>query len=264
MQKFRTGLFVLALFLAFGVRAQGPYQLNWGKELTLTGIGLTAGLTGAYLRSTVPIYTVDELAALDAASLNAFDRKAVDNTSLKAHQLSNVFWFSAFATPMLVFAGKKPRSNFGTVAAIWGETMLLSSSLTLLTKYAVRRPRPYVYNSSTTLEKKQSTRARSSFFSGHTSLSAASTFFAAQVYSDYYPESKWKPLVWGVAAAIPAVTGYLRVKGGRHYPTDVIVGYGVGAVIGWGVPLLHRKALKNDKLSLQCGFNFVGIRWLVS
>ena len=39
---------------------------------------------------------------------------------------------------------------------------------------------------------------------------------------------------------LPAVTGYLRFKAGKHFPTDIIVGYGVGATIGYLVPELHK------------------------
>ena len=50
--------------------------------------------------------------------------------------------------------------------------------------------------------------------------------------------------MWAVAASIPAVTGYLRVRAGRHYVTDVATGYALGAAIGWLVPTIH----KNSKL----------------
>ena len=95
----------------------------------------------------------------------------------------------------------------------------------------------------------------------HTSLSAAGSFFAARVFSDYYPDSKWKPVVWGAAVAIPAVTGYLRVRGGRHFPTDVIAGYAVGALAGWGVPALHKRSGLADRLSLRAGPAYFSLSW---
>ena len=65
---------------------------------------------------------------------------------------------------------------------------------------------------------------------------ATFSFFTAKVFSDTNPNSKLRPWVWSSAALLPAVTGYLRVKGGKHFPTDVIVGYAVGAAIGILVP----------------------------
>ena len=81
--------------------------------------------------------------------------------------------------------------------------------------------------------------ARKSFFSGHTSMTAANSFYAAKVYADMYPDSKWKPWVWTAAALLPAVTAQQRMAAGKHFFTDVLVGYGVGALIGWGIPQLH-------------------------
>jgi membrane-associated phospholipid phosphatase len=235
--------------------------LNLGKEIVISGVSLSAGLIGTQLRANVPIYTAGELAALDAGPINALDRGATGNYSLRAHEASNVLWLSAMAAPVFFLAGKAPRSHFGTVALLWGETLLTASSLTLLTKYAARRTRPFVYNPDVPIDKKQTANARGSFFSGHTSLSAAGTFFAARVFSDYYPDSPWKPVVWGAAAAIPAATGYFRVKGGRHFPTDVLAGYAVGALAGIFVPQLHRRARADQRLGIRAGGNYLAVSW---
>jgi len=58
------------------------------------------------------------------------------------------------------------------------------------------------------------------------------------VYHDLNPNSDFDPVIWTTAALIPAITGYLRVKGGKHFPTDVVVGYVVGALVGILVPRL--------------------------
>jgi len=69
--------------------------------------------------------------------------------------------------------------------------------------------------------------------------------------------SRWKPIVWTAAATIPAITGYLRVRGGRHFPTDVIGGYIVGAAVGCLVPHLHRTIKQAKPLTLNVGLNSV-------
>jgi len=120
------------------------------------------------------------------------------------------------------------------------ETMLVNNSLTALSKTFFRRTRPYAYNDDVDLTLKLGKATRFSFFSGHTSNVAAASFFSAKVYSDNNPGSKMRNVYWGTAAIIPAIQGYLRVKGGKHFPTDVIVGYVVGAVAGILVPELHR------------------------
>ena len=115
----------------------------------------------------------------------------------------------------------------------------------------------------TALESKQTFTAGASFFSGHTSCVASNSFFAARVFSDYYPESKWKPVVWGAAIALPAVTGYLRVKAGKHYPSDVIAGYAVGAAVGYFVPKLHRTPYRlPEGMHLDMGPAGMRLDWL--
>jgi hypothetical protein len=47
-------------------------------------------------------------------------------------------------------------------------------------------------------------------------------------------------LACGLSLGAAAATGYGRVVTEMHYPSDVIVGFGVGAFAGWALPeLLH-------------------------
>jgi len=218
-----------------------PYQLNWKKEAAFLGAGAAATGLGYHFRSNIAPLTVEEVASLQQKSISGLDQIAIEQNSTKAYHASNYFLKASFALPLLFISEKQARHDFPKIALLYSETMLLNSGLTHLAKSTVQRPRPFVYNSDVGLESKQSLHARSSFFSGHTSNVAASTFFAARVFSDYYPDSKWKPLVWGIAATAPAITGYLRVRSGKHYPSDVICGYAAGALAGYFIPHLHKK-----------------------
>ena len=120
------------------------------------------------------------------------------------------------------------------------EGAIINLGLTNLTKTLSKRVRPYVYNEQVPLDVKTALNSRYSFFSGHTSMSAYFTFVGAQMYNDLYPNSNKKPLVWTAAAVIPLITGFSRMRAGKHFPTDVIVGYAVGAVLGILVPRIHR------------------------
>ena len=251
----------LVFMLSIGLNAQSPYRLNLNREITLTGIGISTGLTGLYLRSTVQPYEVHDLASLDPANINALDRGTVHNYSGKADRASDILLHGSLAAPVLLLAGRNIRSDPGTVAILWGETALVVSGITTLTKFAVRRTRPFVYNPSVPADAKTGIDAKASFFSGHTSFTAANTFFAARVFADYFPHSKWKPVVWSVATTIPAATGYLRVKGGKHFPTDVITGYAVGALTGFVVPELHKAHRTGNTLSLVPGWDSIGLIW---
>jgi membrane-associated phospholipid phosphatase len=81
-----------------------------------------------------------------------------------------------------------------------------------------------------------------SFFAGHTAATATASFFAAKVFSDFNPDSKARPYVWAAAAAVPAAVGYMRLRAGRHFLTDNLLGYGIGAGVGILIPQLHKKS----------------------
>ncbi len=245
---------ILALFVPLfllEVQAQGPYQLSWKKEGVV--LGTSAGLLiGDVLanRNLAPLSPAD-LADLDASDLNRLDRFATGNYSEAAALRSDIGWFTAIGTglSMAVFAPYPSQarrkddhyfSHASTLAILWFETNLVNLLGTDLAKSLARRTRPFVYEDLAPLTEKLEVDARKSFFSGHTSISACNSFFAAKVFSDYYPESKWKPVVWGGAALIPAWVGLERVLAGKHFPTDVITGYAFGALVGWAVPQLHK------------------------
>ena len=69
------------------------------------------------------------------------------------------------------------------------------------------------------------------------------SFSFAEMYADYNPHSKLKPMVWSMCAAFPILTGVLRYKAGKHFWTDVITGYLAGAVVGLATPYVHRAGL---------------------
>ena len=66
----------------------------------------------------------------------------------------------------------------------------------------------------------------------------------AKIYQDYNPGKKSVPWVWAAAAAVPAATGILRQQAGKHFWTDVVVGYAWGAAVGLLVPELHKLGKK--------------------
>ena len=235
--------------------AQTPYQFNWKQDATFFILGgVTSGLA-FYYRSNLPILSTSELEALNVNDINAFDRLATHYYSQSAGKASDYFWLSTHTLPFLFLAGKESRSDFSAIATLYGEVFLINTGITALTKNTFRRTRPFVYNPNAPLNKKLTKTARSSFVSGHTSITAANCFFVAKVFSDYYPESNWRPAVWTSAALIPAITGYLRIRAGKHYPTDTIAGYILGATIGYLIPHLHKK--KMEKLSFYGGLNGV-------
>lgn len=243
----------LSLFPFSIVYAQieSPYKCTKKKDAIIYSIG-SAGLgVGYYLHTKAPVLNIEQVQLLDKNTINRFDRIATSYSSMRAKKASDVFFYGAIAMPSVFAFSKRMRKDAKSIALIYGETLFLTVGITAITKKSILRNRPFVYNPDFDISIKLEKNARYSFFSGHASVVSASSFFTAKVFADYYPDSKWKPVVWGAAATIPAITGYLRVRAGKHYPTDVITGYAVGAVIGILVPQIHKRKKRNKNVQLS-------------
>lgn len=253
---------ILAIFLlliTITSLGQSPYEFNKKQEISIVGLGAVSFGVGLYFRGETPLFTEQEIQQLDYTTINNFDQETVFNKSDRAQTQSDICLFGSVGVPLLFLIPPQTRTGkeAATIAALWGEASLLNAGLTILSKYTIRRARPFVYNANFSLADKQTTNAKASFFSGHASVVALNTFFAAKVFSDYFPNSPWKPVVWALGAGIPALTGYLRVAAGKHFPTDVITGYLVGAACGYFIPAIHKKKkdAKMQSLNIYTGIN---------
>lgn len=237
-----------------------PYQLSWKQELVILG---TSGAlsAGAHLaESQMPGLTANQLEALRAAELNGFDRQATKQKSDPFRRLSDDLLRSSALAPGLLMVGKPARNKALVVAVLAAETFLVTEGLTKTAKVIFRRNRPLTYNTNFSSGEQQSNDARQSFPSGHTSITAGMSFFAAKVFHDLHPESKARPFVWAGAALLPAATGYARYRAGKHFPTDIIAGYALGATVGIIIPELH-KPKEQEGLSLDVTGSGLGLVW---
>ncbi len=159
-------------------------------------------------------------------------------------------------TPLLMYIDPKVRDIWYDFALLHTETQAINSSVYLAASIPIPRLRPFMYNPEVSSEVKHGNNTTNSFFSGHTSVVAASTFFMVKVYYDLHPESKNKILFYGLACIPPAYTGYLRYKGAKHFPSDILTGFAVGALTGILVPEFHKRnsAVKVYPVSLNRGF----------
>ncbi|HXH19348.1 MAG TPA: phosphatase PAP2 family protein [Chitinophagales bacterium] len=220
--------------------SQNIYHLSYKLDIPAGAAGVGTLTTSYFLSRTNHAPTLDELPALSKDDVWKFDRSATGRWSPPSAKASDVLWVSSMAMPGLLLINKHVRRE-RYVSLLYAESMLLTMGVTSLFKEITHRYRPYVYNDEVDDTRKTEKDAARSFFSGHASLSATATFFMATVYSDLNPGSNLKPLVWASVALLPAVTGLLRYFAGKHYPTDIIIGYVVGGAVGFFVPYLHKK-----------------------
>jgi len=246
----RTALLLSALLLVFSPfsKAQrehySPFQLNPTREAIILGTGAIAGFAALAFLANVDPLTVDEVNALDPNNVNSFDRSAIGPKESDA--TGDYLLYASYILPFGFLAFEQTNKDFPELLLMYGEVLLVTGSINGIVKGITKRVRPYAYSDETPIDTRTTTSARVSFYSGHTSVTAAITFFIANVSTSYISDKTTQILIWSVAALYPAVTGYLRVKSSNHFPTDVIVGYAVGAGIGFLIPELHRVQKENN------------------
>jgi undecaprenyl-diphosphatase len=205
----------------------------------------------------------------DSSKLLSFDKTAVSQSlDPNASLLANIGLGTAIGYAVLDSGLSGYRDGFDAFvvdAMMYGESGIITLGVGDLTKIAVRRPRPIDYiNPSTT-----DTNAALSFFSGHSSevsaLGATATYIAF-MRSNRRSVRPWLTLAG--AAMLTTFVDYERVRGGAHFPSDVIVGTITGTAIGILVPHLHRHIQEAPPVWLGVGptpggatVNVQGIIW---
>ncbi len=249
---------ILCAITLFG-NAQEKKDSPYNTSLLKDGIWITSAV-GLNVLGVKLIQEKDELSLNDLNSLSeddvwGVDRWAAGYYSEQANSDSYIPFYASFIMPFALLINENERSNAGQISVLFVETMATTGAMFTITAGLVEKSRPLVYNESLDTEKRIDSDEQRSFFAGHTAATAAATFFAAKVFSDFNPDSPLKPLIWSAAAAIPASVGYMRIKAGKHFLTDNIIGYAVGAASGILIPELHKKTNKNLQIYPTTNFN---------
>lgn len=252
-------LLFFILSQSYAQQKESPYQTDFLKD----GIGVTVGLglttVGVIIIQNKDDLTQEELASLSKEDIWAFDRWSAGNSSDRADDLSYIPFFGSFAMPLALLINQNERSHAGQISVLYIQTMATTGALYTITAGLVQRSRPLVYNESLPVDDRLASKEQRSFFAGHTAATAAATFFVAKVFNDFNPDSPLKPYVWAFSAAVPAYVGYLRLKAGKHFLSDNLIGYAVGAASGILIPELHKKENKNLQIYPAVGFNLRGM-----
>jgi membrane-associated phospholipid phosphatase len=238
-----------------------PYKKTFKQELPFIIVSAAtfgAGFLIQGLDYAAP-YSEEEIMTNppDIEDINSFDRGSALNWSPKAGDISDYVLFTTAILPAAFLSEHHTGRDIKTLLIMYAEVFTFNYGATEIAKNLAKRPRPYVYNPDLPIETRTGPDSRKSFFSGHTSQTAAACFYFAKVIDDYHPtlQKGVKIGMWAFAVSVPAVNGYLRVKAGKHFPTDVIAGYVVGAASGFLIPELHRtRQSKILKEELKVGF----------
>ncbi len=255
IKKFLLSIFLLLFICSlFAQRAdsldQKVYKINLRIDIPVTVVGHATSFWGFGTVNAKPPLDSLSIIALDANDINKFDRSATwqdAEFAPTARRLSDATLALSNMLPFLLMFDESIRQDWGDVLLLFLETQAIVGNLySWACVVHVDRIRPLVYNEDVPWAERSGTRTKNAFYSGHTSLSASASFFAAKVYCDYHPELENKKyLVYSLALVLPVTTGLLRYKGMKHFPTDVLTGLLVGASTGILIPHLHKRTRSN-------------------
>ncbi len=214
-----------------------PFVLGWNDETPYlaTAAGLHAlAWVGSRQKSAPDAAAVDQL---DRSDIPAFERHYAGKWDVHAQHQSDVLETIGLIAPLFLMAA--PESRARTIAALYAETLLITSGGVTISKNWVDRSRPYAYGDDAPRSARESLDSTRSFFSGHTAHVAAAMMFSATVLDALYPNSGWSPWTWTGGALVTVYEAHLRIEGGKHFPTDTLFGALWGGWIGYSVPMRH-------------------------
>ncbi|MGZ5133716.1 MAG: phosphatase PAP2 family protein [Flavitalea sp.] len=233
------------------------YKLNLAVDIPLTVVSAGWSLYAFPKIYDKPGISDAELMNLKKENINGFDRWAADVYHEGAAKSSDIFFYAAMPLPLVLLIDREIRKDALKVGFMYLEAMSVTGVFYTGCAYVWDRFRPLTYIKDAPLGSElegdqKSGNARNSFLGGHPALVATSSFFVASVYADYHPDSKFKYVLYGAAAIATGGTAYLRHRGGKHFPSDLIVGTTIGTLSGLLVPRLHKnKAYANAKLRVM-------------
>ena len=252
--------FLQSSFHTFAQNDPFPYTMK-RMDYALVPIGIAVKYLSSNWVDQLDIMTMEEISGLDKASVNRFDRPAIDNFSLTYDNISDILRTSLVLLPSSILIHQSANRNWNntlTYGMIYLEAYLYTRGITDFVKTISKRKRPYLYNNNLTVEERyEFTKQRDSygsFFSGHTTAVFASAVCFSKTFEDIYGKSVWSKAVWTTTLTTASIVGYCRYASGEHFPTDVIAGAVIGSAVGYIVPVIHKSpAMKNLSLSMNPG-----------
>lgn len=213
------------LSLSFTAPALG--QASGEHPEKFFGFGDVLSVSAAGLLMTVPTvleinYLPVECVPCDSGGVPFFDRWAIAPTRYAAATGSDVLRAGIATLSWLDLANEGPSGYAGIVASF--QSMLWAESGVHLIKAIVNRNRPVLYTQEGVAVAARVSNHRS-WPSGHAATAAA---LATSYYLTRSMQGKKDWRVWAFIAGAVGV-GALRVAAAKHFPSDVVSGFALGA-----------------------------------
>ena len=166
-------------------------------------------------------------------SVNKLDQLGFMYGSIQADALSSVVQNTAgavaFILPFILYWKRDLRRAVSEAILLLYFT-LWNGVLLELCRALSQRPRPLVFHDP--LGEGANINQYTSFYSGHTSFVALAGLAMVCMVIRRFPGNRAYTLSFGMLyVCMSALTGSLRILGGRHYPTDVVAGFLFGSLI---------------------------------
>ena len=232
----------IALALAtVTVTSPARAQDDTGVEVDYVVDGLVTGgvFALAYLLKLLPS---DVHNKWNRELLGPLDLSVRENFLPAAGRVSDVTLVLSIVAPYVLTVSDGFDEAAGQRALIYTQALGATVLPTALIKYLVDRPRPYTYSThprARALVVEDGDDSHKSFYSGHAATAFAAAVASSTLFATQNENREARAAAWGIQLALATATANLRVRAGKHFYSDVLVGALVGSGIGFGVVALH-------------------------
>ncbi|NJB87615.1 membrane-associated phospholipid phosphatase [Lewinella marina] len=221
-------------------------------------VGATTGIDALRSKEEISDETLQRLQTMEVGRLDRWGLEQDALKRFKSEEASDYFFNGSVLLPLTLFVNRKFRKDWLDISVLYLEAHALSAAtyaFSPLGPLFIDRYRPVAYYDELSYEDRQAGNNRNSFFSGHVSTTAVGTFFFTKVLSDYNPQwtAGHRAIAFTLASLPPAFVAVQRVRALKHFPTDTVVGLGVGAFFGVMVPHIHKTWARNHRSRLSLG-----------
>ena len=220
------------------MKAESVFALDLRTDIALSALAL--GVFGSSLFIETPPGQIPD--SLNRSDVNPFDRFFMFtrlNAPIRYASSATMVGMAAFLPAIPILYSFDTHFNMNTIltyGVMYSQATLLAYGTRILLRNNLTRFRPYDHDGSLL----EPNARHDSFPSGHTTVAFMSASFFSTAFSLEHPNSVWRlPAIIG-SHALAAGVGAMRVVSGMHFVTDVIAGAGLGSLVGWLMPHLHR------------------------